>query len=89
MDFNALDISSSALTAQRIKMDAIASNIANVNTTRKPDGTPGVYRRKEAVFASVYGNMINKNSDSGDDFDNLNTDADLKGSVSEIPAYQH
>lgn len=85
MDFNALDISSSALTAQRIKMDTIASNIANVNTTRNPDGTPGVYRRKEAIFASVYGNMINKSSNSGDGFDDFNSgsDADLTGSVSE------
>lgn len=63
MNFNALDISSSALTAQRIKMDTIASNIANVNTTRNPDGTPGVYRRKEVVFSSIYGNLVNKNNE--------------------------
>jgi len=84
MDFNALDISSSALTAQRIKMDTIASNIANVNTTRNPDGTPGVYRRKEAIFASVYGNMVNgKNNNGGDNSDDTSTNASLKGSVSE------
>jgi len=87
MNFNALDISSSALSAQRIKMDTIASNIANVNTTRNPDGTPGVYRRKEAIFASVYGNMVseNNNNDGGEDSDNTNTNtnADLSGSVSE------
>jgi flagellar basal-body rod protein FlgC len=83
MNFNALDISSSALTAQRIKMDAIASNLANVNTTRNPDGTPGVYRRKEAIFSSVYGNAINKKEN--DDFaeDNSGSDADLFGSVNE------
>jgi len=82
MNFNALDISSSALTAQRIKMDTIASNIANVNTTRNPDGTPGVYRRKEAIFASVYGNMVNGKNNNGED-DSNDANADLKGSVSE------
>lgn len=84
MDFNALDISASALSAQRTKMDAIASNIANINTTRNPDGTPGVYRRKEVIFSSIYGNMVNKNnSDNQDDTDNSGTNADLSGSVSE------
>jgi len=85
MNFNALDISSSALTAQRIKMDAIASNIANVNTTRNPDGTPGIYRRKEAIFSSVYGNMVNgkNNNDEWNNSDQTNTNADLTGSVSE------
>jgi len=63
MNFNALDISSSALHAQRVKMDTIASNIANVNTTKNPDGTPGVYRRKEAVFASVYNNQMDQTND--------------------------
>jgi len=83
MNFSALDISSSALSAQRIKMDAIASNIANANTTRNADGTPGVYRRKEAIFASVYGNMVNGKNNSGDNSDDFDTDADLSGSVSE------
>jgi flagellar basal-body rod protein FlgC len=38
------------LAAQRAKMDVIVSNIANVNTTRTPEGGP--YRRKVAVFSS-------------------------------------
>ncbi len=46
--FTALNISASGLTAQRKKLDAIASNIANVNTTRTEEGTP--YRRKMVVF---------------------------------------
>jgi len=82
MDFNALDISASALHAQRIKMDAIASNLANVNTTRNPDGTPGVYRRKEAVFASVYGNVAGQNSGSSDDFINFDDDSQSSGILS-------
>ncbi|MBO8167970.1 MAG: flagellar basal body rod protein FlgC [Thermoanaerobacteraceae bacterium] len=44
-------ISASALTAERLRMDLIASNIANINTTRTEDGGP--YRRKVAVFEEV------------------------------------
>ena len=46
--FKSIDISSSGLTAQRLRMDTISDNIANVNTTRTPAG--GAYRRKVAVF---------------------------------------
>lgn len=48
--FKAIDISSSGLTAQRLRMDTISENIANVNTTRTPEG--GAYRRKVVVFES-------------------------------------
>lgn len=46
--FNSFNISASALSAQRLRMDIIAQNIANVNTTRTEEGTP--YRRKTVVF---------------------------------------
>lgn len=59
MNFGALDISASALNAQRVKMDTIASNIANVNTTRGPDGSHEVYRRKDAVFSTIYNDAVN------------------------------
>lgn len=48
------DITASALTAQRLRMDTIASNLANVNSTRKEDGTVGAYRRKNVIFAPLY-----------------------------------
>ncbi len=44
-----LNISASGMTAQRTRMDIIAQNISNVNTTRTEDGTP--YRRQTVVFA--------------------------------------
>lgn len=47
--FQAFDISASGMTAERFRMDTIAQNIANVNTTRTEDGTP--YRRKIVTFA--------------------------------------
>jgi len=46
--FGALDISASGLTAQRLRMDTISQNIANVSTTRTADGNP--YRRKVTLF---------------------------------------
>ncbi len=46
--FTALRISASALTAERLRMDVIANNIANQQTTRAADGKP--YRRRVAVF---------------------------------------
>jgi len=46
--FGALDISASGLTAQRLRMDTISQNIANVNTTHTVGGGP--YRRKVALF---------------------------------------
>ena len=43
--------SASALDAERVRMDVIAQNIANVNVTRDVDGKP--YQRQEVVFESV------------------------------------
>ncbi len=46
--FRGIDISASGLTAERLRMDVISNNIANVNTTRTEDGEP--FRRKMAIF---------------------------------------
>jgi flagellar basal-body rod protein FlgC len=52
MDFSTgMRISSSGLAAQRLRMNTISSNIANVNTTRTPEGGP--YRRKDVVFEAT------------------------------------
>lgn len=52
--FTGIDISSSGLTAQRLRLDVIASNIANAETTRSGEidanGRPVPYRRKSVVF---------------------------------------
>lgn len=56
--FNMLRISASGLSAERLRMDTIASNIANVNTTRGEDGQP--YRRKVAVFQENLNKELNK-----------------------------
>lgn len=44
-------ISSSGMTAQRARLNAISSNIANISTTQTPEGGP--YRRKDVVFEAM------------------------------------
>jgi len=46
-----IDSTASALEAERVRMDVVAQNIANANTTRGPDGKP--YQRQQVVFESV------------------------------------
>ena len=50
--FNSMRISASGLAAERLRMDTITSNMANVQTTRGEDGQ--AYRRKIAVFQEAY-----------------------------------
>jgi len=47
------DVSASGLEAQRIRMNVIANNIANAQTTRTEEGGP--YRRRAVVFEAVGG----------------------------------
>ncbi len=54
--FSSMNISASGMSAQRLRMDIIASNIANVQTTRTSQGGP--YRKKEVVFASILNNKM-------------------------------
>ncbi|MDP4087902.1 MAG: flagellar basal body rod protein FlgC [Bacillota bacterium] len=62
--FNSLRISASGLSAERLRMDTIASNIANVSTTRGEDGKP--YVRKIAVFQENLDSAMKENGDFGD-----------------------
>lgn len=50
-DFSSLDISASGLSAQRRRMDVVAENIANAETTRTAQGGP--YQRKQVVFQAL------------------------------------
>jgi flagellar basal-body rod protein FlgC len=49
--FDALNVSATGLTAERLRMDVTAENLANAQTTRGADGQP--YRRKEVVLSEV------------------------------------
>jgi len=46
-----LQISASGLSAQRLRINLISNNLANINTTRTPEGGP--YQIKEPIFAAT------------------------------------
>jgi flagellar basal-body rod protein FlgC len=48
-----LAISASALQAQRLRMDVIAANLANAQSTRTPEGGP--YKRRDVVLEATAG----------------------------------
>ncbi|WP_033166714.1 flagellar basal body rod protein FlgC [Clostridium sp. KNHs205] len=68
---DAMNISASGMTAQRLRMDVISQNIANVNTTRDENGN--VVRRKIVVFeernqspfSKILGGKINEAMGNG------------------------
>lgn len=49
--FKAIEVAGSSLTAHRLWMDTVAQNLANVQTTRTPDGGP--YIRRVPVFQQI------------------------------------
>lgn len=55
--FTAMEVAASGLTAERGRMNLIASNLANAHTTKGADGNP--YKRVDPVFT---GRPINRNS---------------------------
>lgn len=50
--FSIMDISATALYAERMRMNVIANNIANANTTHTADGKP--YRKQSVIFTSKF-----------------------------------
>ena len=58
--FSVFDISGSGLSAERVRMNVIANNIANANATETPEGGP--YRREQVEFSSLLSKAM-KNSD--------------------------
>ena len=90
--FTVLQISASALEAQRQRMNVIASNMANVNSTRTEEGGP--YRRMDIVFSPLtveqnpmplYGvevvDIVRDNSPFKTIYDPGHPDADKEGNV--------
>ena len=50
--FTAMEVAASGLGAERVRMNALASNLANARTTRTQDGS-GPYKRVDPVFQAV------------------------------------
>lgn len=72
MSFDVFDIAASGMNAQKTKMNAISSNIANINTTRQADGTVSPYIKKDVVFKSIYDEKL---SQGASNFSNNSTNA--------------
>lgn len=70
--FTSIDISASGLTAQRRRLDAISSNIANAHTTKTEEGGP--YKRKVTTF---------EQNDTVNSFDQLLEEQRMKLKVSD------
>ena len=63
--FEVFAVSASGMEAQRLRMNTIASNLANVETTRSAGG--GAYRRKDVLFATnsaMFGDVFGGTGDS-------------------------
>ncbi len=66
--FSAMEIAASGLLAQRARINALASNLANARTTRTPEGGP--YRRLDPVFRAVplserFSNLVERAGEGG------------------------
>jgi len=58
---DAMEVSASALVAERTRLNLISSNLANINSTRTAEGGP--YKRKDAVFtATPFASMLDKSA---------------------------
>ncbi len=78
--FNSINVSASGLTAERLRMDLIARNIAGANITRTASGTP--YRRKIPILrekSNSFETILNKalrKADSGGGVEVLRVEED-------------
>ena len=79
---NSFDISASGLSAQRVRMDIAAENIANVDTTRTESG--GAYKRKDVILESYGGRSFQqalRNAANGKGFRGQNAGVRVQGGV--------
>jgi flagellar basal-body rod protein FlgC len=77
---SSLNIPGSALTAEQYRLNLIAQNISNTETTRRADGRPGPYRRKTPVYQEI--------NEAPDFADRLGRQlAGMRGDRHDIPGY--
>jgi flagellar basal-body rod protein FlgC len=61
--FGATNVSASGMSAERLRMEVVANNIANANSTRTAQGGP--YRRQDVVFATMLNERMHGNKSAG------------------------
>ena len=76
------NISASGMTAERRRMEVIASNVANALSTRTPTGGP--YRRQDVVFETVMQDQLSKGPQTGSQFGGVRV-AGIQDDPSELP----
>lgn len=64
--FTAMRIAISGSSAQRTRLATLSSNLANANSTRRPDGQPGPYMRKDPIFQEIKATEFDKHLDRAD-----------------------
>ena len=75
---DSFDISGYGLSAERFRINIIAENIANVDTTRTDEGGP--YRRKEVIFKAVpFDKVLNQELEENADFHHYENPLDEEG----------
>jgi flagellar basal-body rod protein FlgC len=72
--FGVMDISASALQAERVRAEVVAANMANAETTRTADGGP--YRRQHVVFEQAGGDGFAASLLGGSGFSSQSAEAD-------------
>ena len=87
--FSSLDISTSGLVAQRIRMNTCANNLANMDSVTSPEGGP--YKRRSVIFEAGMGSRtggpgvhvaeIKKENTFRFEYDPSNPYADAQGYV--------
>ena len=71
--YSSIEVSASGLSAERVAMDTIANNLANVNTTRTPEG--GAFKRQLVIFAQKADSNAGAAFEPFDPFDPTGSDA--------------
>ncbi len=79
---SAVDISASGLSAERLRMEIVANNIANANSTRTPSGE--AYRRQQVVFSAAYDEALSKGVDGGQNLSGVRV-VGVQSDMSELP----
>ncbi len=62
--FDSFAISASGMSAEKLRLDIISNNLANINTAGKTDGTIQPYRRQVPLFAQQLRQAINARSNT-------------------------
>jgi len=62
--YNSINIAQQGLGAQRVRLQAVSSNLANISTTQTPEG--GAYRRRQVILESSPGQSFSEVMENAD-----------------------